>query len=59
MIVPAVVLAFFVGIALEALYLAVSDHRARAEEAAFWSELRADALHNYGLLFDWEREPDL
>lgn len=59
MIAPAILIAFFVGIALEALFLAVTDHRARAIEQAFWSDLRADALHDYGRLFDWEREGDL
>lgn len=60
MIAPAVFFAFFLLVVAEAAYLYTEARRVRAvRERAFWSNLRADALHDYGRLFDWEREGDL
>jgi hypothetical protein len=59
-VIPAgIFVAFFVGLIVEAFAFAWSDRRAVAREAAFWEELRAQALDGYGRVFDWSREPDL
>jgi len=54
-----VVAAFLLGVLVEAMAFAVSDRRAIAREAAFWEELRAQALDGYGQVFDWARDTDL
>lgn len=59
MIIAAVFVAFVVGLVLEATVLALAEHRRRVDEAAFWADLRTDALNGYGQLFDWSQEPDL
>lgn len=56
MIAPAVLVAFFLGLIAETIFVIVTDRRAIAREQAWWDELRADALHGYGRLFDWEQE---
>lgn len=50
--------AFLVGLIVEAVVLAWSDHRADVREAQWWEELRADALDGYGKVFDWEELGD-
>lgn len=58
MIVPGVFAAFFVGLLLEALVLAVVDRRAVRREAQWWEELRTQALDGYGRVFDWDELGD-
>lgn len=36
--------------------IAVTECRANAREAAWWEELRSEALDDYGRLFDRERD---
>lgn len=58
MIHAAVFAAFLLGLVLEATVLYLFDRRAIAREAAWWEELRADALSGYGRAFDWEELGD-
>lgn len=58
MVTAGVFAAFVVGLVLEAAFLAWNDHRAHRAEAAFWEELRAQALDGYGKVFDWEELGD-
>jgi hypothetical protein len=58
MIPAGVVAAFLLGLVLEATFLWWSDRRAIAREAAWWEELRAEALDGYGKMFDWEQLGD-
>jgi hypothetical protein len=53
-VIPAgVFAAFLLGLVLEAVVLAVLDRRAIRREAAWWEELRGQALDGYGQVFDW------
>lgn len=45
---------FALGLLVEATVLFILDRRAIAREAAWWEELRAQALDGYGRVFDWE-----
>lgn len=56
MIVPGVLVAFFVGLIVEAVAIQVLDRRAVRREAEFWEDLRARALDGYGRVFDWAKE---
>jgi hypothetical protein len=53
-IAPAIFVAFVIGLLVEATVLFVLDRRAIAREAAWWEELRSQALEDYGRVFDWE-----
>lgn len=57
MIAPAVFVAFVIGLLVEATVLFVLDRRAIAREAAWWEELRHQALDGYGRVFDWAEDP--
>lgn len=59
MIPAGVMAAFLLGCLITILAIAISDRRAIAREAAWWDELRAQALDDYGRLFDWDQEPGL
>lgn len=54
MVPPGFILAFLVGLVLEAVFLAWADRKAIRAEAAFWEELRSSALDGYGKVFDWQ-----
>lgn len=56
MIAPALVVAFAVGLLVEATVLYVLDRRAIAREAAWWDELRVQALNGYDRVFDWAED---
>lgn len=56
MIVPGVVIAFALGLLLEATLLFLLDHRAILREEKFWNDLRAQALDGYGRVFDWAED---
>lgn len=56
MIAPAVLVAFFLGLIAETIFVIVTDRRAIAKEQAYWAELSADAADGYGRVFDWERD---
>lgn len=56
MILGTVFLALAAAVLIEATMLWWLDRRATRREAAFWEELRADALAGYGRVFDWELE---
>lgn len=56
MIAPVVLVAFMTGLILEAAVIFVLDRRAIRREAAWWEQLRADALAGYGRVFDWEHD---
>lgn len=58
MVTAGVFAAFLFGLLAEALLMAWSDRRAIAREAAWWEELRAEALDSYTKLFDWEQLGD-
>lgn len=58
MIPAGVFIAFFVGLIVEAAAFAWSDRRALAREAAWWEELRAQAVADYERVFDWEELGD-
>lgn len=53
MILPGVFAAFLLGLVLEAVVIYTLDRRAIRKEAAFWEELRLQALSGYGQVFDW------
>jgi NhaP-type Na+/H+ or K+/H+ antiporter len=48
-----ILIAFVMGLLLEAFFLWWSDRRAIRREADFWEQLRANALDGYGRVFDW------
>ncbi len=55
--IPVVVLgAFFASLVVETVIVVILDRRAIAREAACWEELRAQALNDYGRVFDWETD---
>lgn len=56
MIGPVVLAAFFASLVVETIVVVILDRRALAREAAWWAELRADALNDYGRVFDWETD---
>lgn len=58
MVTAGVFAAFLIGLVVEAVALAWTDRRATRAEAAFWEELRAQALDGYGKVFDWEELGD-
>lgn len=53
MIPAGVFAAFVLGLIVETAFLIWSDRRAIAKEAAWWEELRGQALDGYGKVFDW------
>lgn len=53
MIPAGVVIAFFLGLILEALFLIWSDRRAVERERQFWVGLREQAYEGYDHVFDW------
>lgn len=56
MIAPIVFVAFAIGLLVEGTVLFVLDRRAIAREAAWWEELKVQALDGYGRVFDWETD---
>lgn len=52
----AIVVAVLAGVIIEAVAITWLDRRAVRREAEFWEGLRAQALDNYGRVFDWERD---
>lgn len=56
MIPTAVAIAFVVGLIADLVVVAVLDRRAVRAEAAWWEELRAQALDGYGRVFDWAED---
>ena len=56
MILPGVVVAFLLGLILEAVVIALLDRRAIQRERDYWEALSAEALEGYGRIFDWERD---
>lgn len=58
MIPPIVVAFFFVGALTALTIIHVLDLKAIRREEKFWADLRDQALHGYGRVFDWaEEEP--
>lgn len=58
MITAGVFIAFVIGLIVETAFIWWSDQRALAREAAWWEELRAQAVADYGRVFDWEELGD-
>lgn len=58
MIPASVVVAFFVGLLVEAAFLVWSDRRAVERERAFWVGLREQAYDGYDRVFDWAELED-